>query len=69
MEWFPDKLSVPSNPHGDMDLVVGSGSGVKLYRNDTKNGNHWLGVKVVGTTSNRAGIGAGDGDSGQAEVD
>ncbi len=43
---------------GDQDLVVGSGSGVRLFRNDTKNGNHWLKVKVVGTRSNRAGIGA-----------
>jgi tetratricopeptide (TPR) repeat protein len=42
---------------GDMDLVVGSGSGVKLFRNDTKNGNHWLEVKVVGSKTNRAGIG------------
>jgi hypothetical protein len=42
---------------GDQDLVVGSGSGVKLFRNDTKDGNHWLKVKVKGTCSNRAGIG------------
>ncbi len=43
---------------GDMDLVVGSGSGVKLFRNDTKSANHWLEVKVVGRKFNRAGIGA-----------
>ncbi|UCG42504.1 MAG: CRTAC1 family protein [candidate division WOR-3 bacterium] len=43
---------------GDMDLVVGSGSGLKLFRNDTRNNNHWLKVKVLGTTANRAGIGA-----------
>jgi hypothetical protein len=43
---------------GDQDLVVGSGSGVKLFRNDTKSTNHWLEIKVVGTQSNRAGIGA-----------
>ncbi len=42
---------------GDVDLVVGSGSGVKLFRNDTENGNNWLKVKVVGTKANRAGIG------------
>jgi enediyne biosynthesis protein E4 len=43
---------------GDMDLVVGSGSGVKLFRNDTKNGNNWLEVRVIGKRANRAGIGA-----------
>jgi hypothetical protein len=51
---------------GDQDLVVGSGSGVKLFRNETGaapcdfNGSrrHWLEVKVVGTKANRAGIGA-----------
>ncbi|MFO7651744.1 MAG: FG-GAP-like repeat-containing protein [bacterium] len=42
---------------GDQDLAVGSGSGVRLYRNDTRNGNHWLKVKVVGRRANRAGIG------------
>jgi len=43
---------------GDMDLVVGSGSGVRLFRNDTKNHNHWLKVRVIGTRHNAAGIGA-----------
>jgi tetratricopeptide (TPR) repeat protein len=43
---------------GDQDLVVGSGSGVKLFRNDTKNGNNWLEVRVIGKRANRAGIGA-----------
>ena len=43
---------------GDEDLVVGSGSGVKLFRNDTKNGNNWLEVRVIGRRANRAGIGA-----------
>ncbi len=43
---------------GDMDLIVGSGSGLKLFRNDTKNDNHWLKVKVVGTKHNATGIGA-----------
>ncbi|MBN2537221.1 CRTAC1 family protein, partial [candidate division WOR-3 bacterium] len=42
---------------GDMDLVVGSGSGVRLYRNDLRPGNHWLQVRVVGRRANRAGIG------------
>jgi hypothetical protein len=31
---------------------------VKLFRNDTKNGNNWLEVRVVGKRANRAGIGA-----------
>jgi hypothetical protein len=51
---------------GDEDLVVGSGSGVRLFRNETGatscdfNGSrrHWLEVKVVGVKTNRAGIGA-----------
>jgi hypothetical protein len=43
---------------GDEDLVVGSGSGVRLFRNDTKNGNNWLEVRVIGRRFNRAGIGA-----------
>jgi tetratricopeptide (TPR) repeat protein len=42
---------------GDLDLVVGSGSGVKLFRNDGAN-NNYLKVKVIGTKSNNAGIGA-----------
>ncbi len=42
---------------GDQDLVVGSGSGVRLFRNDTRNSNHWLKVKVIGRQANRAGIG------------
>lgn len=42
---------------GDLDLVVGSGSGVKLFRNDGAN-NNYLKVKVIGTKSNKAGIGA-----------
>jgi hypothetical protein len=29
-----------------------------LYRNDTANGNHWLELKLVGTDSNRSGVGA-----------
>jgi hypothetical protein len=43
---------------GDQDLVVGSGSAVKLFRNDTKSGNNWLEVRVTGKKFNRAGIGA-----------
>jgi len=43
---------------GDQDLVVGSGSGVRLFRNDTRFGNNWLKVRVIGRRFNRAGIGA-----------
>jgi len=43
---------------GDLDLVVGSGSGVKFFRNDTQNKNNYLKVKMIGKKSNRNGIGA-----------
>ena len=44
---------------GDLDLImVGPGTSMALFRNDTDNGNHWISVKGVGTTSNTAGIGA-----------
>ena len=42
---------------GDQDLVVGSGSGVKLFRNEQE-GNKWLEVRVIGRRANRGGIGA-----------
>ncbi len=42
---------------GDMDLVVGSSGGLRLFRNDTRNGNYWLQVTVVGSKANRTGIG------------
>jgi Tol biopolymer transport system component len=43
---------------GDLDLFVdGNTNPAHLYRNDG-NSNRWLHVKVVGVTSNRAGIGA-----------
>ncbi|MBI5193306.1 MAG: VCBS repeat-containing protein [Nitrospirae bacterium] len=44
---------------GDLDLITasGTGNGVRLFRNDG-NGNHYLQVKVVGSKSNRSGIGA-----------
>ncbi len=42
---------------GDQDLVVGSGSGLRLFRNDTKNENHWVKVKAIGRKSNRSAIG------------
>ncbi len=43
---------------GDLDLIVGSGSGVKFFRNDTKNGNNYLKIKMIGNKSNKNGIGA-----------
>ncbi|MEK6537936.1 MAG: CRTAC1 family protein, partial [Nitrospirota bacterium] len=42
---------------GDLDLAVGGGEGVRLFRNDG-NENHWLHVRVVGKESNHSGIGA-----------
>jgi len=47
---------------GDLDLVVGSGSGLRLFRNDgaarAAGTSHYLSVVTVGTNSNRSGIGA-----------
>jgi hypothetical protein len=44
---------------GDSDLLLlNAGEPPVLLRNDGGNTNHWLGVKLVGTKSNRDGIGA-----------
>ena len=44
---------------GDIDvLVMNMNEPPSLLRNDTQNANRWLKVKLVGTRSNRAGIGA-----------
>ena len=44
---------------GDSDLLLmNAGEPPVLLRNDGANRNHWLGVKLVGTKSNRDGIGA-----------
>lgn len=51
---------------GRMDLVVTNGWGGspfhdgvnRLYRNRTENGNHWIEIDLIGTESNRDGIGA-----------
>ncbi|HEX8889228.1 MAG TPA: FG-GAP-like repeat-containing protein [Pyrinomonadaceae bacterium] len=44
---------------GDTDLLLlNAGDAPVLLRNDGGNKNHWLGVKLVGTKSNRDGIGA-----------
>jgi hypothetical protein len=42
---------------GDLDLVVGSGDGVKLLRNDG-NANHWLGIKLSSRACNAFGVGS-----------
>jgi enediyne biosynthesis protein E4 len=44
---------------GRIDMVVTVlGGPVKLFRNITKNDNHWILLKLVGTKSNRTAIGA-----------
>ncbi len=44
---------------GDLDVLVSTNNGpAALYRNDGGNANHWLQLKLVGTKSNRDGIGA-----------
>ena len=44
---------------GRMDLVVTAlGSPVRVFRNITETPNHWILLKLVGTKSNRMGIGA-----------
>jgi tetratricopeptide (TPR) repeat protein len=42
---------------GDLDLLVASGSGVKLFRNDSPPSD-WIQVKAIGTQSNKSAIGA-----------
>lgn len=44
---------------GDLDLLITTSDGpAYLYRNDLRNGNHWIHVGTVGSKSNRDGIGA-----------
>lgn len=44
---------------GDLDLVITTNNGpAYVFRNDGGNRNHWLAVTLVGTKSNRDGIGA-----------
>ena len=44
---------------GDLDVLISTNNGPAiLYRNDGGNRNHWLAVKLVGSKSNRDGIGA-----------
>jgi hypothetical protein len=47
------------NNDGRMDLVVTAlGAPAKVFRNITETSNHWVLLKLVGTKSNRMGIGA-----------
>jgi hypothetical protein len=44
---------------GDLDVLINnSGQPAQLLRNDGGNGNHWLEILLVGTKSNRDGVGA-----------
>ncbi len=44
---------------GRMDAVVGVLNGhAKIFHNTTRNGNHWILLKLTGSRSNRMGIGA-----------
>ena len=45
---------------GDLDLFFpsGFGGGNHFYRNDSQPGNSWVSIKLVGTESNAAGVGA-----------
>ena len=44
---------------GDLDILVVENNGrARLWRNDVANGNHWIRFKLVGSKSNRDGIGA-----------
>jgi len=44
---------------GDLDILVNNnGQAPQLLRNDGGNGNHWLSILLIGTRSNRDGVGA-----------
>jgi hypothetical protein len=44
---------------GDVDILVSNNGGApQLLRNDGGNANHWLEILLIGTRSNRDGIGA-----------
>jgi enediyne biosynthesis protein E4 len=44
---------------GDLDVLISTNNGpAYLFRNDGGNRNHWLNLRLVGTRSNRDGIGA-----------
>ena len=45
---------------GDLDILVNNnGQAPQLLRNDGGNANHWLEIFLIGTNSNRDGVGAG----------
>ncbi|HDQ99385.1 MAG TPA: hypothetical protein ENN51_03755 [candidate division WOR-3 bacterium] len=46
------------NNDSRVDLVIGSGSGLRLLRNDSDTDGSWLRVRVAGRQANRAGIGS-----------
>lgn len=44
---------------GDLDILVNnSGQAPQLFRNDGGNANHWIQILLIGTASNRDGVGA-----------
>ena len=43
---------------GDLDLVTGPSGNWTLYRNDIRNGNHWLELRLAQPTGNTAALGA-----------
>lgn len=44
---------------GDLDIfIIGNPAGRGLFRNDNQNGNNWIFLKLTGTQSNKAAIGA-----------
>ena len=44
---------------GDIDVLINNnGQAAELLRNDSGNRNHWLQVRLIGTKSNRDGVGA-----------
>ncbi len=43
---------------GDLDLFNATSLENTLFRNDTVTGNHWLKVRLTGTTTNRSAVGA-----------
>jgi hypothetical protein len=44
---------------GDLDLFIpGPGADNSFFRNDLSNGNNWVKFKLIGTASNKTGIGA-----------
>ncbi|MBV9037694.1 MAG: ASPIC/UnbV domain-containing protein, partial [Acidobacteriaceae bacterium] len=44
---------------GDLDIIINTNNGpAVLLRNDGGNKNNWLSVRLVGTKSNRSGLGA-----------